>query len=1392
MLVLPASPALSAQRLAQLLATLQTHDSRVQSVAAIYVHFVHASPLWDALSPNALSDATRTLDSLLRYGPVAAADSSSSSNPALDAAVASLADPARPAITNLALVLPRQGTISPWSSKATDIARTCGLGPLVNRIERGIAYVFTTADGKPITITATLNAGFANAIHDRMTQTVLDHVPQETALFITGTVPAPLKSVDLLAAAASPDGNPQAVLAKANKDWGLALAEDEIEYLVQAFLHPQTGSPRNPTDVELMMFAQVNSEHCRHKIFGASWTIDGDDRDTSLFAMIKNTYKLHPEHIISAYSDNAAVLSGSEGVRFAADPTRGFAYVTNTELLHTLAKVETHNHPTAVSPFPGASTGSGGEIRDEGAVGQGSKPKAGLTGFTVSNLRIPGFVQPWEETEDCGRPAHIASPLDIMIEAPLGGAAFNNEFGRPNLTGYFRTYEDRVATTNGESEIRGYHKPIMVAGGLGSVRPMHVFKQKIQPGDKLIVLGGPSMLIGLGGGAASSMSSGQSSAELDFASVQRENPEMQRRAQQVIDTCNAFGAQTPIVAIHDVGAGGLSNALPEIVHDSDLGAVFQLRDVPCDDPRMSPMEIWCNESQERYVMAVRPVDLPRFEAICKRERCPYAVVGVATAEQTLKVEDSLLGSTPIDLPMSTLFGKPPKMHRTTTTLAAERVPFQMPLGSGLEDAAERILSLPAVASKAFLITIGDRTVTGLVARDQMVGPWQVPVADVAVTFSSYEGHAGQAMAMGERTPSALVNPAASARMAVAESLTNLVAANVEKLDTVRLSANWMSAADHPGEGAALYAAVQAVGMDLCPKLGLTIPVGKDSMSMKQKWTNAKGEQKSVTSPLSLIITAYGPVADVRRTLTPQLRTDKGDETVLLLVDLGCGKERLGGSCLAQVYNQIGHETPDVENVAALSAFWTAMQALRRGDNADTVLAYHDRSDGGLFATVLEMCFAGRVGAAVDLSPLAGADPAAALFNEELGAVLQVRKSDVARVGDVFEAAGYPKQHLHVIGTVGKLRSDEISFTWGGSVRLRGSRVAFHRRWAETSYRMQSLRDNPACAKSEYDALLNDAADPGLAAHLSFEMGQAEKEFKAAVTTVPAARRPKVAILREQGVNSYAELAFAFHSAGFDAVDVHMTDILLSSSSSSTTTTTTTDNTLLDAYVGLALPGGFSYGDVLGAGAGWAKSILLNATARATFERFFAREDTFAIGICNGCQMLAALAPIVPGATMTTDDDAWPRFVRNESEQFEARVCVVEISRETDSLFFKGMGGSRIPIAVAHGEGRAQWVGGGGTSANVVNSKVVAARFVGNDGAADAAYPANPNGSPGGVTAVTANGGRVLAMMPHPERVVRDGANTWRDADVNGREWSPWMQMFWNARKWVAEQQQKKH
>ncbi|KAI8922238.1 CobB/CobQ-like glutamine amidotransferase domain-containing protein [Powellomyces hirtus] len=1349
MLVLPGSHALSKQRQGQVLASLQKVEPRITALAAFHVHFVQTTPLFDSLSPDNLRDAKTTLESLLRYGSLQPTPSPADAEK-LEALVSSSQSP----IPNMALVLPRHGTISPWSSKATDIARTCGLGPLVTRIERGTAYFYST-DSASSVVDSIL---FANCIHDRMTQTILCEIPKETLLFNTGS-PAPLKSVDLLAAAATPGGNPRAVLAEANKTWGLALADDEIEYLVQAFLHPQNGAPpRNPTDVELMMFAQVNSEHCRHKIFGASWTIDGEDKDESLFAMIKNTYKLHPEHVISAYSDNAAVLAGPRGMRFAADPTNNFTYGTNVELLHTLAKVETHNHPTAVSPFPGASTGSGGEIRDEGAVGQGSKPKAGLTGFTVSNLRIPEFVQPWETTEDPGRPGHIASPLDIMIEAPLGGAAFNNEFGRPSLTGYFRTFEDRVFTADGGTELRGYHKPIMIAGGMGSVRPMHVFKKKIQPGAKLVVLGGPSMLIGLGGGAASSMSSGQSSAELDFASVQRENPEMQRRAQQVIDTCTSYGDDTPVVAIHDVGAGGLSNALPEIVHDSDLGAIFQLRDVPCDDPRMSPMEIWCNESQERYVLAVDPKDLSRFEDICKRERCPYAVVGVATVEKTLKLVDSLLGTTPIDLPMSTLFGKPPKMHRTAQTLVPDRPAFQMPLGAGLEDAADRILSLPTVASKGFLITIGDRTVTGLVARDQMVGPWQVPVADVAVIASSYEGFTGQAMAMGERTPAALVNAAASARMAVAESLTNLAAANVEKLETVRLSANWMSAADHPGEGAALYSAVQAVGLDLCPKLGLTIPVGKDSMSMKQKWTDADGKAKSVTSPLSLIITAYGPVDDIRRTLTPQIRTDHG-ATVLMLIDLGCGKERLGGSCLAQVYNQVGTETPDVEDVRAVAAFWTAIQKARTNG---LVLAYHDRSDGGLFATVAEMCFAGHVGVDVDLSPLAGADPVAAIFNEELGAVIQVRESDVAAVQAVFEEAGYPAhKHLHTIAAVGAPGSDDIVFRWGNTVRLQGSRTAYHRRWAETSYKIQSLRDDPESAQSEYDALL-DRSDPGLATALSFDLDREQTEIAPLIKS-PSAVRPKVAILREQGVNSYGEMAFAFHSAGFTAVDVHMTDILSKSIPN------------LDEFVGLACPGGFSYGDVLGAGAGWAKSILLNTDARTLFQNYFNRNDTFTIGICNGCQMLAALAPIIPGT------ENWPRFVRNKSEQFEARVAVVEITN-SDSLFFDGMKGSRIPIAVAHGEGRAEFASGN------IDTSIVAARFVTNKGEVATQYPANPNGSPQGITGVTASNGRVLAIMPHPERVVRKSANTWDNSDIvpqkDGADWAPWIKMFWNARRWV--------
>eukprot|EP00842_Homolaphlyctis_polyrhiza_P005414 jgi/Hompol1/5874/HPOL_000124-RA len=952
-------------------------------------------------------------------------------------------------------------------------------------------------------------------------------------------------------------------------------------------------------------------------------------------------------------------------MRFAFNPETKI-YESHLEHIHTLAKVETHNHPTAVSPFPGASTGSGGEIRDEAAVGQGSRTKAGLTGFTVSNLCIPGFEQPWETAvPQPGRPAHIASAFDIMMQAPLGGAAFNNEFGRPGLAGYFRTFLEAVPvssaadSTGNKTEWRGYHKPIMIAGGMGTVRPMHIFKQPIQPGAHIIVLGGPSMLIGLGGGAASSMAQGQSSAELDFASVQRDNPEMQRRAQMVIESCCSLGANSPIVAIHDVGAGGLSNALPELVHDAGLGAVFQLRDIPCADPALSPMEIWCNESQERFVLAVAPSDLATFSAIANRERCPFAVVGIATEEQRLILKDSLLGTTPIDLPMSTLFGKPPKMHRVTESITPPRIPVSLASHS-FDDMTKRLLSLPTVASKSFLITIGDRCITGLVARDQMVGPWQTPVADCAVILSSYEPseYSGQAMAMGERSPAALISPAASARMSVAEAITNLAASHVPDLKTVRLSANWMSAASHPGEGAALYEAVKAVGLDLCPKLGVTIPVGKDSMSMKTKWTNPEGVQQSVTAPLSLIITAYGPVEDARLTLTPQLRRIN-EPSLLVLLDLAHGKQRLGGSCIAQVYNQIGSVTPDVEEPATISSFWNLVQK-GRALSSPLFLAYHDRSDGGLLVTVMEMCFAGHVGASIDLTSYAAADnAAAALYNEELGAVVQIKASDLSRLHALAHECGFPRSLVHVIGRVDSTSPQQtISFASHGKTLVSGPRAYFQRIWHATSYQMQARRDHPECAKSEYDAIF-DIENPGLHVSLTYSP---EASIPSIVHLVD---RPRVAILREQGVNSNMELANAFHRAGFTAIDVHMTDLISGSFK------------LADdpAVVGLACPGGFSYGDVLSAGAGWAKSILFNATAKDQMTRFFARQDTFTIGICNGCQMLSTLASygLVPNSKH------WPRFTRNASEQFEGRASLVKIPNNTVSIFFKGMQGSRMPM-----------------------------------------------------------------------------------------------------------------
>ncbi|TPX31013.1 phosphoribosylformylglycinamidine synthase [Synchytrium microbalum] len=1392
MLIYEGNGALSNFRKELLLTELKTRVPRISNVEAAYIHFVSTTDAYpaDADSTEARQIET-TLQALLRYG-----DAPPLTTPIVPKTTTSLESPAKRArLTRSAsgrgatangtstaakltgvdtiLVVPRPGTISPWSSKATDISRTCGLGDVVKRIERALAYLVYTTDKS--TLTADELTSIADLLHDRMTQVVVRGLPDSDSIFKKGT-PSPLKSVDIMSAK-TPEAGAK-TLSKANKDWGLALAEDEIEYLILAFMgtKAEPGLARNPTDAELMMFAQVNSEHCRHKIFRGSWTIDGVDKDLSLFDMIRNTYKLNPSRVLSAYSDNASVLTGPMGERFAADPTQHYAYLTNQEALHVLAKVETHNHPTAVSPFPGASTGSGGEIRDEGAVGQGSVPRAGLTGFTVSNLLIPGFTQPWE-ANDPGRPAHIASALEIMTKGPLGGAAFNNEFGRPAITGYFRSYLLNVPsiTADGKpsTEWRGFHKPIMLAGGVGVVREGHIMKKKITVGAKLIVLGGPSMLIGLGGGAASSMTSGTSSADLDFASVQRENPEIERRCQQVINACTALGDANPIISVHDVGAGGLSNALPELVHDSDLGAEFYLRDIPCDDPSMSPMEIWCNESQERYVAAVAPENVETFAAIARRERCPYAVVGTATAEHRLRLVDSLLKGTPIDLPMETLFGKPPKMHRIAQTLHPERTPISLPTESSLEDAVYRLLRLPTVASKSFLITIGDRTVTGLIARDQMVGPWQVPVADVSVTLADFEGYHAEAMSLGERPPLALLSPAASGRMAVAESLTNMASAHVENLADIRLSANWMSAADHPGEGSALYEAVQAIGMDLCPKLGISIPVGKDSMSMKTKWKDG-GEDKQVTAPLSLIITAYGPVSDARRTLTPELRTNVGP-TVLLFVDLGLGHQRTGASCFGQVYNQLGDAAPDVVDVDAFKAFWSAMKTIRSSTGVDhengAVLAYHDRSDGGLFITVAEMCFAGHAGAVIDIASLVKPkashdDIAAALFNEELGAVLQVKESELAHVKKIFETAGFPIKHLHVLGHVSERGgSDFIEVKLGAQTLIKNSQVEYHRAWAETSYHMQHLRDNPASADSEFNGLL-DAQDPGISPVLTFEPST---NVCFSLLKTPVARRPSVAVLREQGVNGHVEMARCFYRVGFNVVDVHMTDIL-------------TGKVSLSNFSGLACPGGFSYGDVLGAGSGWAKSILLNPHARKEFTDFFNRTNAFTLGVCNGCQMLSGLKEIIPGA------EHWPRFLRNASEQFEARVCTLEVLPTTSPLL-RGMNGSRIPVAVAHGEGRVSF-NSPKDMTSTVTQHGICVRYVTNYGSPASAeqYPMNPNGSPLGIAGVVAASGRVVAMMPHPERVVRNIENTWgvgryswAGSDVGG-----WARMFENARVWVEE------
>lgn len=1295
MFTLLGSYALSPFRRSRLLRSLRQLCPAVTDVSCRWVHLIDAD---DALDESVIE----RLRVLLDYG---------------DPELAAPPDSPPAAGAQTLLVVPRLGTVSAWSSKATDIAQVCGLGA-VSRIERGQLYTVET-DAE---LDASQRAALVAALHDPMTQSVLDSLQEARRLF-EDVEPRPFQRVDVL-------GQGRVALERANAEWGLALAEDELDYLLENFQRLN----RNPTDVELMMFAQANSEHCRHKIFRAQWVIDGEHSDRSLFDMIRNTYRANPDGVLSAYSDNASVLRGYASARFWPDEDR--VYRRTYEDAPILLKVETHNHPTAISPRPGAATGSGGEIRDEGATGRGSKPKAGLTGFSVSNLRIPGYERPWEE--DNGKPARIQSALNIMLEAPIGAAAFNNEFGRPNIHGYFRTFEQWCEGIGGR-RLRGYHKPIMLAGGVGTVRPALAHKRAFEPQSVLVVLGGPAMLIGLGGGAASSVEQGKSGEDLDFASVQRDNAEMQRRCQEVIDRCSAMGQHSPIESIHDVGAGGLSNAFPELVNDAGRGGTFQLRNIPSAERGMSPLEIWCNEAQERYVLVIAKQRLDEFLDLCGRERCPVAVVGTVTAEPQLVVEDEHFRDRPIDLPLSVLLGKPPRMTRRFERQSFEGASLALD-GVELSEAIERVLRLPTVADKSFLITIGDRSVGGLVARDQMVGPWQVPVADAGVTLTDYDGYTGEALAMGERAPVALLNPAASARMAVGETVLNLASAPIRQLDEIKLSANWMAAAGQPGEDQALHEAVLALGMELCPQLKLTIPVGKDSMSMHTAW-----EGRSVTAPLSVVISGVARVYDARKTLTPQLCLD-GSASVLVLVDLGEGRNRLGASCLAQVFGQLGQAPPDLLAPELLRGAFDAVQELNR---EGLLWAYHDRSDGGLLVTLCEMAFASGCGLAVTLDEL-GRSPLEALFNEELGFVVQVPRARLRHVFELLAKHGLnSEQHAHVIGHPQQARRLELSF--GGSVVYAANTSDLRRLYNETTWQMQTLRDDPEGAQQEYDHHCSQD-DPGLHAHLTFDVEPA------VVLPHEMVDRPKVAVLREQGVNGQLEMAAAFDRAGFQAIDVHMTDII-------------DGRERLHEVRGLVACGGFSFGDVLGAGGGWAKSILLSATARECFTTYFHRADTFTLGVCNGCQMLSGLKQLIPGA------DNWPRFVRNRSEQYEARLSLVEV-QDGPSVVFQGMAGSRIPIVVAHGEGRVVHA-----SESERAASRVALRYVDHHGHVTERYPQNPNGSPGGATAFTTDDGRATILMPHPERVFRSVQFSW--APSTWGEDSPWMQLFYNARRWVG-------
>ena len=1321
--ILEGGNALSAFRIQQLLPKLQALCPDITDFQGQFFHLV--------ASETAMSSAqTDVLKQLLTYGDPAASLSNAKHNFQV-------------------IVSPRLGTVSPWASKATDIAHNCGLS--VRRIERLVEYTLQFKSTSKLNALSTeVKLLLADLLHDRMTESVL--ATRNDAVALTQELQAQnLLHVDVL------KGGRDA-LVKANQEFGLALAEDEIDYLLSSF--QQLG--RNPTDVELMMFAQANSEHCRHKIFNAKFTIDGEDQASSLFGMIRYTHQQNPQHTVVAYSDNASIMSGHELERFVAK--HGGSYQKETATHHVLMKVETHNHPTAISPFPGASTGAGGEIRDEGATGRGSKPKAGLTGFTVSKL--------WDAPH--GKPAHIASPLQIMTEGPLGGAAFNNEFGRPNLLGYFREYEQEV-----DGVVRGYHKPIMIAGGVGVIDDIQTKKIEFPAGSLLIQLGGPGMLIGMGGSAASSMASGANAANLDFDSVQRGNPEIERRAQEVINHCWVLGKDNPILAIHDVGAGGLSNAFPELTNDAGRGARFDLRSVPLEASGLSPKEIWSNESQERYVLAIAPESLETFKAFCERERCPFAVVGVATEERQLVLADAQAVSEdqqqPVNMPMNVLLGKPPKMHRDVTSVRRQTQAIQL-TGVQFQEAALKVLSHPTVASKRFLITIGDRTVGGLTHRDQMVGPWQVPVADCAVTLSDYKGFQGEAMSMGERTPLASVDAAASGRMAVAEAITNLLAAPIE-LDRVKLSANWMAACGEPGEDAALFETVKAVGLELCPALGISIPVGKDSLSMKTQWTDSKGSHK-VTSPVSLIVSAFASLADVRGTFTPQLNASLEDSS-LILIDLSNGQHRMGGSILGQVLNQSGDVVPDLESPQSLINLVKAINQLRAKEQ---VLAYHDRSDGGLFSTVAEMCFAGQVGVAlnVDLLVTEGdgiSDSRAeygdaknwaqqvsarreeltlkALFNEELGVVIQVATKDRADVMQVLREHNLSK-HSHVIGKVRPTHSafpkgiGELSI-WRDTQEIFAAKLEdLHQVWDSVSWKICQQRDNAHCADSEH-AGVGLPSNPGLHVSIGFN---SEENVAAPWLNLS---KPRVAILREQGVNSHVEMAYAFAEAGFDSHDVHMTDLQ-------------SGRVSLKDFKGLVACGGFSYGDTLGAGIGWARSITFNDRLSDEFKAYFARQETFGLGVCNGCQMFAELADIIPGA------QDWPRFTTNQSERFEARLSMVEVL-ESPSIFLQGMAGSRMPIAVAHGEGFANFKYRGNPE-----RALAAMRFVDNWGNATESYPANPNGSPGGLTSVTTADGRFTAMMPHPERVFRNIQMSYTPENISRH--SPWLRLWQNARKWV--------